>query len=426
MIYKLKKNMNRTQDVSNNVKVLIITVYAASLILFGLIVGDGPRKILEGLYQIIIQSDILISDYIGVGGIGAAFVNSGLITLIFIFILYKMKIQFNGAAVTALFLIAGFSLFGKNLFNVWFVVVGVFLYAKVQRERFSKYIYTALFGTAMAPVVTELVFIISAPTYVRIPLGIIVGILLGFILPPLASYLIRVHQGFNLYNIGFTAGVIGLIVYALLRSYEVELVPRDVWSTGNNTILAIYLSLMFISMIVLGFYLNKKSFNKLKEITEYTGRLVSDFILLEGFAPTLINMGINGMIALSYVLIVKGDLNGPTIGGIFTIVGFSSFGKHPKNILPIMLGVILGSLLKNGDLNDPTVLLAALFGTSLAPIAGEFGMLFGILAGFFHYSVVRHVGPTHGGLNLYNNGFSAGIVAAFLVPIIEAFRKDED
>ncbi|MTM05274.1 DUF1576 domain-containing protein, partial [Turicibacter sanguinis] len=30
----------------------------------------------------------------------------------------------------------------------------------------------------------------------------------------------------------------------------------------------------------------------------------------------------------------------------------------------------------------------------------------------------------HAGLNLYNNGFSAGIVAAILVPLIEAFRKE--
>jgi len=31
-----------------------------------------------------------------------------------------------------------------------------------------------------------------------------------------------------------------------------------------------------------------------------------------------------------------------------------------------------------------------------------------------------NVGVLHGGVNLYNNGFSGGFVAAFLVPIIEA------
>ncbi|MBV1758352.1 MAG: DUF1576 domain-containing protein, partial [Dethiosulfatibacter sp.] len=30
------------------------------------------------------------------------------------------------------------------------------------------------------------------------------------------------------------------------------------------------------------------------------------------------------------------------------------------------------------------------------------------------------------GLNLYNNGFAAGLAAAVLIPIIEMFGKDDD
>ena len=128
-------------------------------------------------------------------------------------------------------------------------------------------------------------------------------------------------------------------------------------------------------------------------------------------------MGINGLIATTYVLIVGGQLNGPTIGGIFAVIGFGAFGKHFKNIIPVMIGVVIGSYLKVWSINDPSILLAALFGTSLAPIAGEFGWAYGILAGFLHSSVVLHVGSLHA-------GFSAGIVAAILVPLIEAFRKE--
>jgi Protein of unknown function (DUF1576) len=53
-----------------------------------------------------------------------------------------------------------------------------------------------------------------------------------------------------------------------------------------------------------------------------------------------------GMIGMGYVLLVGGDINGPVIGAILTIVGFSAYGKHPRNITPIMLGVFLGSLAK--------------------------------------------------------------------------------
>jgi hypothetical protein len=153
--------------------------------------------------------------------------------------------------------------------------------------------------------------------------------------------------------------------------------------------------------------------------------LITDFVLLEGLGLTLINMGINGMIGMAYVFVVGGPINGPTIGGIFTIVGFSAFGKHMKNIAPIFLGVVLGSLTNIWNIHDPSILLVALFSTGLAPIAGQFGWAYGVLAGFINSSVALSVGVLHGGINLYNTGFSAGIVAAFLIPIIEAFRKDE-
>lgn len=419
-----KKNNISDDKVTLNKKYIILGSYALSLIIFGFLM-DSPSQIFNGIYRILIEPDTLITDYIGVGGIGAAFINSGLLTLIFLFILYRLKLNINGASIASLFLIAGFGLFGKNLLNVWFIIIGVYLYAKVQKNKFSKYIYIALFGTAMGPMVTEIMFSTTLNKIVSIPLGAFIGISIGFILPPLSTYLLRVHQGFNLYNIGFTAGMIGTVFVSIFKSYGFLPNPRFIWTSGNNKILSTYLFLVFLSMIILGYYLNDKTFNKLKNITKFSGRLVTDFVILEGFAPTLINMGINGFIATFYIILVGGDLNGPTIGGIFTVVGFGAFGKHPKNILPIFLGVFIGSLTKVWGINDPAILLAALFGTALAPIAGEFGWHYGIVAAFIHSSVVLNVGVLHGGLNLYNNGFAAGIVAAILVPIIEAFRKDE-
>ena len=153
---------------------------------------------------------------------------------------------------------------------------------------------------------------------------------------------------------------------------------------------------------------------------------MADFVQLDGLPVTLINMGIIGAAAAVYVLAVGGDLNGPTIGGVFTICGFGAFGKHLKNITPVVLGVVLSSFFMVWSLRDPNVLLAALFATGLAPIAGQFGWKWGIAAGVIHASVVLNTGFLHGGLNLYNNGFSAGLVCIVLVPLIEALRRDRE
>ena len=86
---------------------------------------------------------------------------------------------------------------------------------------------------------------------------------------------------------------------------------------------------------------------------------------------------------------------------------------------------------KPWGVDDPAILLAALFATTLAslfattlaPIAGRFGWHWGLVAGFLHSSAALTVGPVHAGLNLYNNGFAAGIVAAVLVPVIRAVQS---
>ena len=148
------------------------------------------------------------------------------------------------------------------------------------------------------------------------------------------------------------------------------------------------------------------------------GRSPTDFVALDGIGPVLLNMSLTGAIGTAYVLAVGADLNGPTIGAILTIVGFSAYGKHPRNIVPIMIGVFISSLAKDWNAGDPSAVLAALFGTTLAPIAGRFGWHWGIVAGIVHSSVAQSVGQVHGGLVLYNNGFAAGLVAAILVPVI--------
>ena len=265
--------------------VICFCVFLAAI---GLVLGD-PSTVLPGLWKIIVTEDALITDYVKIAGVSAALVNSALVTLVSLLLLYLSKEPPNGFTLVELGLMAGFSLFGKNIVNIWPIIAGTFLYAKARREPFGKYVSVSLLATALAPV--------------------------------------------------------------------------------------------------------------------------------------LINMGVNGLIGMAFILATGGDLNGPTLGGILTIMGFSAFGKHARNITPIMLGVVIGGVFMHFDINQSSVQLALLFGTTLAPISGYFGWPFGIVAGFLHSSVVLHAGTPVEGINLYNNGFSGGLLAIVLYPIIsEAIR----
>jgi hypothetical protein len=408
-------------------RVILATVaaYAAAFVVFGLVV-DGPDRVLRGLGDIVLTRDALLTDYFGVGGIGAACANAGLLTLAACLVYRTAGARVTGAAVACLFLVLGFGLFGKNLLNVWSIVLGVFLYARFRGEPFAVHVNTAFFGAALAPVFSEILFSTALAVEIRVPLAIATSLVIGFVLAPVAAQLFKAHMGFSLYNMGFTAGIVGTLVVALYKSYGFVPDPVMIWTTGNNRLLGGFLAALFASMVLVGFLLDRALPSRLKQIVAATGQAPTDFVALAGFGPTLANMGLTGAIGTLYVLLVGGELNGPVIGAILTIVGFAAFGKHPRNIVPIMLGVFLGSLFKPWNAADPSILLAALFGTTLAPIAGRFGWHWGIVAGVVHSSAALSVGSLHAGLNLYNNGFAAGLVAAVLVPVIVAVRGERD
>jgi accessory gene regulator protein AgrB len=136
-------------------------------------------------------------------------------------------------------------------------------------------------------------------------------------------------------------------------------------------------------------------------------------------------MGIMGLSAVLLVTIFGGIINGPVLAAIFTIVGFSAFGKHLKNSAPVVIGVIVAALYLGLDLSSTGIIISILFSTTIAPIAGKHGPIIGFIAGVLHLAVVTNIGIVHGGINLYNNGFSGGLVAGFLIPIVDAFKKGD-
>lgn len=403
-------------------KYLLLSVIPVYFIIVGLLVQPFS-DICSGFVRIVKEPDFLITDYFVIGGIGAAFLNAGSITLLLLFVLYRMKMEADGHTITACCLIFGFSLFGKNVVNIWTILFGVFLYARYHRVSIKNYLYVGLYGTSLSPIITQLMQIGGLPLLPRLLLSVFVGIAIGFVLPPLSTHVHYSHKGYSLYNVGFSSGIIATVVISLFKSFGLEIDSRLIWYTGSNTFFTIILGVLFLGMIFAGFYYGGKDVGKsYLRILKCTGIGGTDYLKDEGEGPVLLNMGINGIFAVLCVLAVGGDLNGPTIGGIFTIVGFSATGKHLRNIVPIIIGVVIAGNTKTWSLNEPGPMLALLFSTTLAPIAGEFGILAGILAGFLQSSVALNVGIVYSGMNLYNNGFAGGLVAVFMVPVIKSIR----
>ncbi len=422
MLTRLKPRIKYSaENVSLHVEFLLIA-FSISFCLFAFLI-DGVGGSIEGLIKIIFSRDVLLTDYIELAGIGGAFLNSGLVMLITILIFNFARIPFFGVTTASILLMGGFALFGKNVLNILPIILGGYLYTKVNKEEFTSFAYAIVFSTTLSPVVSEVGYLLNINPTLEGILMILAGILVGYLVPAVSVHTVRVHQGYNLYNVGMAAGLIGMIVVSLLKSFGFKFSSDILWSEKYQVELIVFFSIVFALMFLYGFYLNGFKFKGMKHFTKHSGRAIADYIVLEGLPKTLINMSLLGFMSMGYVVVIGSHINGPTLGGILTVVGFGAFGKHIKNVIPLVLGVVLASFMMNWQLNEPAMVLAALFATGLAPIAGQFGFTWGIITGIIHATVVREVGALHGWLNLYNNGFCAGLICIVIVPIIEAHRN---
>lgn len=383
-----------------------------------------PAQVWAGFVRIVASRSLLVTDYFLIGGVGAALFNTALCGCFMVLVVKCTGAQPCGSTIMAVWMTAGFTFFGCNIFNIPPIILGVWLYAKLKRETFSEHAFLAMLATTLSPVVSEFAFLGRLPLWAGIAVGWALGIAAGFIMPVLAAATMQVHKGYNLYNVGFAGGVVAVFISAFCHLAGIPLVRSNLHSAGNNLFLAVFLYANMLFWVLLGLFLppRQNRLANLKELLRHPGLLKTNFYVLYDNTAYL-NMGISGALATTIVLLMGAQLTAAAVAGIFAIMGFGCFGKHPVNMVPVMAGATLLCAVANPPFNSPGNICTILFSTGLAPVAGQFGWVWGIVAGIIHAALVNHVGQIAGGLNLYNNGFAAGLVALVLVPIILFVRK---
>jgi len=407
---------------SNPYTVLYITFFY--FIVFAFIV-DTPYDIYRGLIEIVKSPDILITDYIAVGGVGATLVNAAAVNLVILtYLVVVRKTPPTGRLMMAFILFAGFAFFGKNIVNVWPIFIGGYLFAMFKKEAPEKYVVDTVLCTALAPAVTQIVMLEHIPVVPRVALAIAFGIMLGFIMPAVSANIFRVHHGFNLYNIGFTAGILAILTRIFIAAIGGgNTYPVFYWSYGYWVSLVVFMAILFSFYVVVGLFCSIDIRKKISALLNCPGQAPVDFYLDFGNV-TWLNMGLLGLSTTAVMLAIRSDINGAVMGCIFTVVAFGSIGKHMKNIWPVMIGCLIsGGFLFVWNGTHPSAALAVLLVTCLAPIAGKYGWFWGVLAGIIHLHIAMHVVVFSGGFNLYNNGLAGGFVVMLLYPVIITFEN---
>lgn len=404
-------NSEKTQ-IWNKILIFLSIYFMGVAFLF-----NSAGEIAEGFMRILFHPSLLLSDYMAIGNVGAAFFNVGLILFIGTVLVIITKTEVSGVIIAGLINAGAFAFLGKNLYNTVFLFLGVILHTFYKKRKVSEDLATAFFSLGIAPIISFITFSIGYPRPLNFIIAILTGLAMGFFLPPVSQKSPDIHEGYNLYNNGLALGLVSIIFYSFYKSFGHVTIIDSVLMEGRNTKILLVFLVLFFAMMASKLVLKDKGIEEYRLLLKRTGRAPSNFIADYSVSTVLFNMGLLGLIGLIYIYAVDGDLNGVTLGGVMALVAFGGMGKHPRNCIPIMLGVGLGSLLTTYDISSSAIVIAALFGTTIAPIAGDFGFILGIIAGYVHLLLVTNMGLLHGNLLLYNNGFTGGIVASVLVNI---------
>lgn len=368
------------------------------------------------------------------GSVSGAMFNTFLVSALCCAMMFLPGARVNGGTVLAFFLTSGYCFYGMNILNVLPLMLGVFVYARIRREPFSRYISHAMFATGAAPLITYALFyypdVAAGPrfTFLGLALAIAIGLLFGLALPPLCAHTMAFHKGYDLFNAGCAVGFLCFVFNAVLHKALGIDAPafEAVMGEGRRAMIDGFFIVTFGLCALCGAALNGgfRGYGALLRETGYD----ADFTGKYGPGLNLLNMGVYGLFIVAFFNLIGVSFTGPTMGGIFGMLCGCCLGATPLNVWPMMAGYVVMGLLNRAGLvaypvNINSTVTGLSFASGLAPLAGVYGPVAGIAAGMLHYCLITSVPAIHGGFNLFNGGFTAGIVCFVMVPLLEHYRR---
>lgn len=411
--------------------------------LMAIILTPSLSELWEGFLRIQTHHLRLDSDMFSIAGnLGSPFLNASLLLFVSL-LLYKLTdTEINGLEIAAMLSVYGFGFYAKSLFNVWPFIFGVLIEAKLNKVPLKRITFLALMCTALGPFVSTIAFDIKQlqpGSPLAIILAYTVGILMSYVTAKVNAYFWKLHQGRILLNMGFTTGIVGIFTYNFMKAIGLEFNsdPSAQYLLGIDSRLVLAFSLLILYFPIYGLAINK-GFTEVKKEVISTLSDGGDYVVMYGLPKALINMGIVGLLSLLLLLLIPNtQINGPTISGIFVVVGFGAYGMTLRNVLPLWFGFIVTCLIVGAlyglfqqqpllqsaldKLSNRSMLIAIFHGLGLAPTVKRDGVKCAMILASLHILNVTSTGILTGRMHAYNNGFSMALVVILFIPIWRLF-----
>ncbi|MBR4852519.1 MAG: DUF1576 domain-containing protein, partial [Clostridia bacterium] len=378
-------------------------------------------------------------------------------------IIFFSKVKSKATTFAGYMLVVAHCFYGLNFLNMLPTLFGVWLSCVIRKKHFKEYVHVALFSTALGPFISDFVFrytlkeafVLGQPkvSVFGVVLAIVFGISAGFVVPALLPGTTKMHRGFNMFKAGLAIGIMGIFVYSFmyptlgLEAPDTLVINNPEYYSmklGYYGFMNIFFVLLFASAIIIGFVLNNYSFRGYKELYRSVSYGV-DFLDKFGMPVCLINFGIYGFCILAYLNVIfylpdifpflpQGiGFTGATVGVVFAALTFSADGQQPRTVAPIALGYMLLSVIVcilcsilgkdvPWTLSTQAYINGLAFATGLCSFSGKYGKRIGVLAGLLSAVICTSTAAIHGGFVLYNGGFTAGLTALVLLPVLDFYK----
>jgi len=465
MIHKTASIKDNTSYEFNKQLIRCYTLFVSLFLLLSVpiaVIYTKEWDFWDNLWRILTSPSKLVTDYFALGGLGSTLFNAAICGLISTAIIYISHSRADAKTLAGYMLVIAHCFYGLNFINMWPSFIGVLLFCIVMKEKISENIHIAFYATALAPFVSELLFRYPIGNHNAMAAGIswqgviiatICGIATGFIVLPLLPGTTAIHKEYSLYKAGLAIGIMGIFIYAFLYntlgidSPETLIIDNPVYYAMPyayrgfmNLFFIIFLAINFI----IGFSMERGNLEKYRKLLKCTGH-GTDFVDKFGLPICLINIAVYGLAILLYLnlVFVLPDLlpflpdgigfTGPTVGAVLGALTFAADGQHPRNVFPIVVGYVLlqaiviviclvAGIPVPWTLSTQAYINGLAFSTGLCPISGKYGFRYGVIAGMLSATICTVTASMHGGFVLYNGGFTAGLTALILIPLLDYYK----
>ena len=426
------KNLNNMSE--DQFLKIFFTCFSLSFIVASAFMPDvGDMS--DGLLRIMNSPTKAATNFFSVGGYSATFMNMGLVGLICTALYCVPGRQANNAATLVTLLTVGFGSWGIHILNIWPTILGVALHCVVKGEKLGSRTNAMLFTTGLAPFMSELMVRYPNPDAVGIhpsgvALALIVGIFVGYFLPAGLDNSPKIHKGFALYSAALPIGMTAFLLNGFLYKAMGVPVPEAVsdLSVADPVICNTFCIVLFSIFIIVALFMGCTPKHYIQSIR--SPQHVVHFGAAFGNAAMLMNAGVFGLFILGYFNLVGAEFNGIVFGSVFCMLSTCNSGSHPFNAIPIILGYGFAEFFfqtmnpfSGGSfdmyLSSQALIVGICYANGLSPIAHEYGWRYGILVAAMHFCMVTTTPQLHGGMCLYNGGFTAALVCLLILPGME-------